>query len=229
MSARPAVEIDVGGTLSIDVAESGTVSSATVTIYDENGTITSVDGATATIASAVLSYTVASGIVDAVGQYRARWAYVIGTATYRRDQVFDVARAVLRPTLSATRLVSDYYGLLSQRTHPAGMTHATALTTAWAHLLAMIEAAGSNPHQVIDPRPLEATHAALAAWVLASNFTPGGSSSQDWQAWAEQRRIEAQTLLADALRHIDWYDASDDLIPSSDEQQTNRARRRLTR
>ena len=221
MPARPAIEIDVGGTLTAQVAE-GTLTSATISIYDENGTITSVSGTAATASGTTLSYTVAAGIADAIGRYRARWSYVVATVTHKRDQLFDVVRAVLRPTLTEARLAADYYGLLKGRTFASGMTHTLALTTAWSELLDLVEMKGSEPNLIIDPRALEPAHAAKAAAILASNFAPGAQG--DWQQWAELRHADADRLLTQALTSLDFYDASDDLAPDASEQDTNRRR-----
>lgn len=226
MPARPALLLDVGGTLSFTAPESGTLSAATVTVYDENGTITSIDGSAATVAGSTLSVVVGASVVDEVGRYRARWTYTAGGVVYRRDQLFDVARAILAQTLTAARLVSDYYTMLANR---VATSHATLLTTAWGEMLDDIERAGSNPHRIIDSRPLERAHAALTASMIAENLQPSAAGASDWIAWSQARRADYVRLLAAALDSVDWYDEGDDLLPASGELDARRGRTILRR
>lgn len=223
---RPAIEIDVGGTLTLDVPE-GEPSTATVTIL--RGTTVLVAETAATVAGSTLSCVVTPSTADALGVHLALWSYTVEGVTYRRRQLFSVVAAILQPTLTPTRLTTYYAGLLTGRQHHAGMTHATAITTAWAHLMEMVEASGAdNAHRLLDPAPLEPAHAALAAWVIASNFAPGSSTTSDWQAWAQDRYTDARRMLDDALRRA-AYDTNDDAKITPGEDRRDLMRRRLTR
>lgn len=223
---RPAIEIDVGGTLTLDVPE-GAPSSATVTIF--RGTTVLVSETAAAVADSTLSCAIAPATASALGVHLALWSYTVGSETYRRRQLFSVVAAILQPTLTPERLTTYYAGLLTGRQHHAGMTHATAIATAWVHLMELVEAMGAeNAHRLLDPAPLEPAHAALAAWIIARNFAPGSATTNDWQAWAQERLGEARGLLEDALRRA-AYDANDDAKITPGEARVDFMRRRLTR
>lgn len=226
MPVRPALKLNVGGVLAVDVAEPGIVTGATVTIYDRRG-LPVVANAPATVSGSRLSYAVAGNVADAVGTWRAEWVYTAGGVPSERQQLFDVARSVLRPTLTTAGLFSRY-GLLSGMT--GRVSARDAIDAAWVDVFDAVEAAGSKPNLIIDPRPLETAHAAFAAWRYALNLRAGSAATGDeWQAWAEERYSEGKALLTSALEHLDWYDANDDLKPNDDELQANRGRRILTR
>lgn len=249
MPVRPAIEVDVGGTLTVDVAEAGVITAATVTIKDEKNA-EAVTDASATVSGSRLSYTVASGAVDTIGYwgparetdttrtglgrvdgrtsgYVAVWTYTIGGVARKRRQVFDVVRSVLRPTLTPAALFGRY-GLLQGIT--GRITAQQAIDAAWVDVFEGLEASGVQPNLWIDPAGLEVVHAAFAAWRFASNLSTGSAQTGDaYQAWAADRLAEARMMLTDAARRVDFYDANDDLVPSAGEAHANRARRRLSR
>jgi hypothetical protein len=227
MSVRPALKLDTGGTLRVRPSEGGAVTASTVSIYKPGQTTATVSAANATISTGgdELSYAVTSGTVDEVGVYRAAWSYTIDSVSYEYDQVFDVVRRILRPTLNAGRLV-EYYPLLEQRVSD---THAVLLDHAWGLLFGWLRHRGiPNPHLIIDALQLEPVHAAIAAYMVARSFAPGASGADVWQSWAADRYSEAQALLDRVQGALD-LDGNDDGQLSSGETATRARIVRLTR
>jgi len=224
--SRPALKWNVGGVLVIEAAEPGVVSAPSVQVYDLRGEPVGAP-LTPTVEGSRLRVTVPGASVTERGQYRAAWSYTVGGVEYDRQQLFDVVRSVLRPTLTQEGLLMRYGLLAGTRSR---MTLSAAIEAAWGDVFDAIESGGSKPNLIIDPRPLEAAHAAMAAWRYALNLSSGSQQSgDDWQAWASERLAEGRQMLADALRHVDWYDANDDLIPDEPEREANRSQRLLSR
>lgn len=225
MPVRPAIKLGVGGALSVDVAEPGALTACAVTIYDETNTAV-VSAAAATAVGSRLTYSLSAGVVNALGQYRALWAYTANGVPCERQQLFDVVRSVLRPTLTQAGLL-DRYPLLAGVGGRGSMQQ--AIDAAWVDVFEAVEAAGNRPNRIIDPRPLEAPHAAFAAYRFARNLEAGSAQTGgQWQAWALDCHAEAMSLLKSALQHL-AYDANDDGAVSPGEQQQNRTRKRLSR
>jgi hypothetical protein len=219
----PAVELDVGGTLTVDVAEAGAITAATVSLFDVKGDATSIVDAAATVDGSRLSYVVAGAVVGALGRYRARWTYTIGGVSYTRQQVFEVSRTVARPTLSPARLLSEYAALFTGRLPPT-MTAQQALDSAWRLMGWQVHLAGKSIHRIVDLSQLEPAHAYWAASFISANLAPGSAASNDWQARAAALLADAQATLAQALQSVVWHDADGDLLPGAAEQNVNARR-----
>jgi hypothetical protein len=229
MSVRPAFKLDTGGTLRFRPADGGAVTAATVSIYRAGETTAAVDAASATISTGgdELSYTFASSVPSLLGVYRAAWSYTIDGVSYDADQTFDVVRRVLRPTLTAGRLI-EHYPILDQR---VSESHATILGHAWGVLFGWLKHRGiSNPHLIIDALQLEHVHAALSAYMIARSFEPGSASSADapWQAFAAERYAEAQALLDKTQGALDLDSDDDGHLGTAETAQATR-RIRLSR
>jgi hypothetical protein len=224
----PAVQIDGGGVLTLDVPETGAISSASVSLFDPRGEPTVVVDAAVTVVGSRLTYAVAGVVVGALGRYRARWSYTIGGVVYTSDRLFEVSRSVARPTLSAARLLSEYAALFAGRLPPA-MTAQQALDTAWRQIGWQVHLAGKSIHRVVDTSQLEPAHALWAASLISANLAPGSATSNDWQARAEALRAEAQALLTQALQSVVWHDEDGDLKPTPPEQNVNTRRIIATR
>lgn len=227
---KPVLIKGADGTLTFEVPESSAgfnPTSATVTVHDETGTVTSVSGSAATVTDATaldpakLSISVGAAIVDAEAlNYRATWVYTIKGEQQTRSQTFEVRRSALYQTVTETTFFSRYFPILRGRIAPGGMTVRTALDTAWDRLHAELRALGRNPNLIIDPKPLEAAHAGFTAAVLARGLALTGDTG-DVQAWAQDREREAKEALQAAIANCDWYDADQSLTPDGGEERQN--------
>ena len=56
-----------------------------------------------------------------------------------------------------------------------------------------------------------------------------GRRSNDWQAWAKDRLVDAQQLFAALLQSVGWYDADESLDPDASETHANLGVLRITR
>ena len=214
---KPSLLVDVGGTLRFWVPEGTPDSGATVSVFDETGAPTAVAGSTATIAGRELSIGVSAGICDYIAEnYRARWTYTVAGETYRVDQTFDVSRAIIRAPCDEQGLL-DQYPILTKR-YPAGQSsHAPQLDGAWEDILGRIRQIGKLPNRVISSHGFRRAHATLAAALVAENLGVGSATTSEWQALAEMWRQRFDDQIKGALAATDWYDASDDLLPSAAE------------
>jgi hypothetical protein len=220
MATKPVFRKDAGGTLSFVVDGSTTPDSATVTIYDENGT--SAGTPSVTRSGTTLTASVSAGICDAIAtNYRAEWSWVIGSTTYVDNQTFDVVKHELRNRASATDLTARYPILTGRAAGTVATAHANAITAAFEWLLLDIEARGKYPHDCVDYRCVKQAHLALAAAFVAENLRPGNDGTQDWQAWAADRRNEYRQQLDASLANAEWWDTNQDGVPAGDEQHTN--------
>lgn len=220
MPLRAVLLKDVGGSLSFSVPEGSAPSSAFVTVYDHAGA-EAIARASVTVGT-TLSVSISAGVCDTVADnYRALWEYTVDGTTYRRNQPFDVVRAILYPTITTSaQLARRFPDILGRN----AASEATLIAEAWSDLLDDIRAKGSSPHRIMDPAPLTRAHAALAASYIARSYRPGGQQSpNDWQAWAAERAEEYRSELAAALANVAWYDETDDLIPTDDEVNLSRS------
>lgn len=212
---RQAIAKDVGGTLYFDVPESGTPSSATIAIYDEGGAATSVTAGVVTVSSSQLSYAVAAGVVDQLGDnWRAVWTYVISGTTYTEDALFAVVKRVSRPTLTDAKLVGYHAALVKGRFVSGQTDHANARAAAWAELCDGLLTRGLSIHRFRDPAFFESLHADLTAARILESLAPGTATTNDWQARAADLRARAYDRLREIKAEPGWYDAAEDLVPN---------------
>ena len=227
-----ALLLDVGGTLSFTTID-GTPSSASVSLFDTNGTllVTGTPTITGTGSTAVLSYVVAAGYVDETGDnYRAPWSYTADGVARVRQQTWCVKARIAYHQLTSARLASpEYYPILASRTAPGTSTHDTAIAAAFAEYQAWVRAKGLDPHRVMDTAPVEPIIAALAAHRIALSYGFGSATTNDWQAWAEARLVDAQRLFDKLLQSVGWYDADESLDPDDSETGANLGVLRITR
>lgn len=213
---RIALLRDVGGTLRCEVPEGGP-SSATVSIYDENGAITSIDASAATVTGQTLSVSVGAGIVDQVGQYRARWIYTADGATRYRDQLFYVARALFDAPCGEESFLAQY-PILRDRM-PRKVANATAfLDRAWGEIESRLRAKNLDPFRIVDPGPFEPVQAAYAAAFLAENLSAAATEADEWGSKAIAWMRYADAAFDRVLANLDWYDEDQDMLPGADEQ-----------
>lgn len=227
-----ALLLDVGGTLSFTTRQ-GTPTSPEVKLYDPNGTllVTATPTITGTGSTAVLSYVVAAGYVDDTGDnYRARWSYTAGSVAYVRDMLWSVKARIVDHNLTTAILVSPtYYPALANRYPPGSSSHDTAIEGAFEQYQGWVRARGLDPHRVMDTAAVDNITAALAAHRIAINFGIGSATTNDWQAWAEARLIQAQRLFQEMLQSVGWYDADESLDPDASETHANLGVLRITR
>jgi hypothetical protein len=229
---KTAVKKNVSGTLSFAPPE-GAADSGSVEIYRPGDTVPYAT-LTATVSGGVLYRVYTAATVENLGRgYRARWQYAIGSRNYDRSVVFDVVASVLYPTVTGANgqaKLLDRYPILAGRLPPSESNYHDMIAIAWDDLDSMIRARALDPHSIVDPQPLEAVHLALTASYVARSYRPGSAATGvDWQAWAQDRIVEARELLDARLASIDWYDADQDLVPSSRELDRNQGAIRITR
>lgn len=226
MPIKTALPLGIGGTVSLTVAEAGTITPATVIVYDEAGEVAQ-ESANATISGSTLSVAVTSGTADALGDnYRADFTYTIGSQTYRDGVTFEVRQRVIKPRLSLAALLAKY-PLLGTTAKPRGFSSSAIeaiVSDAWMLLANDLESRGKCIHLFRDYRVLEPAHAALAASRVALNFGPGTDTTTDWQAWAADREAEYASHLDRALAAPEWYDADEDDRPGDSERRPQGAR-----
>ncbi len=227
---KPALEIAVGGTLAFDVPE-GDPTSGTVTIYDGNGVVTDIVADAATVVGGALTYAIDGTYVPVIApNYRADWTYVVAGITYGpRRQTFEVVRAVSYPTLTSAKLTQFYAPILTGRYAKGETDHAKAIAVAWGRVQRELRARGKNPNDLVDPRPLEESHAHFASAQAARNFSAGSAQSAEWQAWAAEEERFAMDGFDATIANLEWIDLTKDLIPSVGEQNVGGGRVRLSR
>lgn len=232
MSLRPALRKATAGTLSFHVPEPGTIAAGpTVSVFNATGTPTEVDGATATITQsgddATLSVVVPadSAVIAQNGtNLRARWTCTVGTSVRVYDQLFDVRSSVLHQPIQSAAQLAKYWPEVELRDFKGVARQNDLIARAWEDIFRMLETRGLDPHLIVDPQPLEAPLAALAASKIASNYQAGTAGTRDWQAWAADRRQEAMTLLEAALVNLAFYDVDGNLTPTAANQFQDRRR-----
>lgn len=220
---KPALEKDIGGTLTYPVPEAGEVTNAKGTLYDAKGDLLAAE-ATATILTdpSRLTMVITSEQAAALGEnYRMLWTYAVGGTDKRKHQLFDVVRAVVEAPLTTKEQLFKRHPIFEGRDFPG--VHINDLgQSSWTDLCDLIIAKGRNPNLLIDATPLTAAHAALWASNVARNFQPGnGQAGGKWQQTAAELWDKAHELLDEVFSNLAWYDASKDLKPSDDEVNTN--------
>ena len=229
---KPALLWQVGGVLTFDVPETDAVTSPTLNVFDYSGNpIAALQNQTPSVSEQTLSFTVPGSAVPTLGRnYRCEWRYTVdGVAIGPRNTTFEVVRSVLYKTLTPAKLTGYYARLLNARYPPSVTSFQNEIDRAWAILQARIRGNGKDPNHVIDPRPLEPAHALYAAALIAANYQPGNAQGADWQKWAADKRDEADREFDTAFANLEWFDVSEDLIPSYDEENAPGMQLRVSR
>jgi hypothetical protein len=153
--------------------------------------------------------------------HRAIWTYVIGGVTYFADQVFEINRRVLKPTLAPDdverRLPAAWEDLLEE-----GADIEEFIADGWSDLLDDLSAKGFLPDRILDSARLERPHRSKVIANLYRLFGP------DWRETADKADEQYARDLDAALAALDWYEIIDDGIRASSESDATRAVR-LTR
>jgi hypothetical protein len=143
--------------------------------------------------------------------FRAAWSYVIAGVTYTADQLYEVRKRILKPTLTADQV---------QRRLPAKWTELVdggprevqkILDDTWDDVLDQLTARGFDPDRVMDVDRLRKAHRSLVIAELSRSW------GADWKQFADDMRVEFTQDLTDALNSADWYDVREDSIQSTDE------------
>jgi len=235
---RPRFVQGIGGTLEFKPSEAGVPSSALVTIKRSTGADlpTPVIAAAAAIAAdGKLSYVLSGAqCPDPAGSgsylpsylvseerplysalYRAAWRYVIGAATYESDQLYEVRRRILKPTLTIAELIRRLPASLEELTGDGTTTSAVeAMGDAWDDVLDDLAEKGYQPDRVMDVDRLRRPHRTKTLANFAKSWGPA------WKEWAAEREKEYREDLAAALTAGDWYDKNDSLTQSPGEVKT---------
>lgn len=217
----PAIQKDVGGTLSFDVPESGTISAAHVAIYDPRGaeiraeSAANFDDAARVISTAIAPEEAAELYLPSshgAYQYQARWRYTVGAVELRRLQIFEVRRYVAYCPLTSAKL-ETYDPLIRDRIWPGQVDWSPQIRLAWERdVCGTIRAKGRNPHLVRD---VDALEEATALFALSRIYGGWGAS---YANQAAAYKDSAAAALGQQFGALDWYDENEDLVPDDAER-----------
>lgn len=207
------------GTLTVtpggDAAE-GTITTATVSIRQANGLElpTPVQDASATTDGASLSYVLSAEqllepLVRGGYLYRADWSYVMEGVTYRVDQVFEVRKRLLLPSLTDAEVIRGLPARLDELQESGSIRDEVA--DAWSDVLDDVAARGFDPDRIMDADRLRRPHRVKVLATLGANWGPA------WREWADKKATEYSSAIDAALNAGDWYDAAEDAIQGKDE------------
>jgi hypothetical protein len=147
--------------------------------------------------------------------YRAVWTYVVDGKTYVVDQLYEVRRRLLMPTLTVAELARRLPASIEELTDDAtGSTLIDAIGDAWDDLLDELSAKGYEPDKIMDGDRLRSVHKALTLANLGRTWGP------NWREWAKERQQEYTQALSDALSSDDWYDKDQSLTQAPGEVKT---------
>lgn len=203
---------NVGGTLRLlppEVAKSGNPTTATVSIARASGLDlpTPVSGAAAAIDAQTgeLSYALAGAQCPdpyTLGEhlYRATWRYEIGGDTYETDQLYEVRRRVLKPTLTYAEVERDLPASVYDLCEGGPSDVQDAMGDAWDDVLDDLASRGYEPDKVMDADRLRRPHRERTLARLARDWGPA------WRQFAIDREDAYQRALEKALGAGDWYD-----------------------
>ena len=173
-------------------------------------------GAGDAFVGAEVSYALAADqLVDPVTRaghlYRVEWAYVRGGVALHADQLFEVRKRALRPTLTEAE-VGRYLPARLDELMDGGLRALRAIMgEAWDDVLDDAAARGYEPDKIMDCDRLRRPHRSRTLAVLASSWGPA------WKDWATERAAEYGRDLDSALNAGDWYDEAADAIQAADE------------
>jgi hypothetical protein len=212
----------IGGTLRLTAPEQATrgkPSSATITLKEAAGTDlpTPVEGAAATVDATTgeMAYALAGAQApDPLSNgylYRATWRYVIDGVTYETDQLYEVRRRILKPTLTYSEVERDLPADVDDLCEGGLSEVLDAVGDAWDDVLDDLAARGYEPDKVMDPDRLRRPH---RIWTLARLARAWGPS---WRQYAADRASEYERAMSTALNAGDWYDTVPDAQKGSDE------------
>lgn len=173
-----------------------------------------------------LSYALAGAqLVDPVTRpghlYRAVWSYVIAGVTYQADQLFEVRKRALRPTLTEAEVGRYLPARVDELMDGGPRALRAVMGEAWDDVLDDASARGYEPDKIMDCDRLRRPHRSRTLAVLAASWGPA------WKDWATERAAEYGRDLDTALNAGDWYDAAEDALQAADEVKVTTVR--LTR
>lgn len=178
------------------------------------------------LAGVELSYALDAGqLVDPVTRpghlYRAVWSYVIAGVTYQADQLFEVRKRALRPTLTEAEVGRYLPARLDELMDGGPSALRVLMGEAWDDVLDDAAARGYEPDKIMDCDRLRRPHRSRTLAVLAASWGPS------WKDWATERAAEYGRDLDSALNAGDWYDRNSDAVQAADEVKVTTVR--LTR
>lgn len=215
----------VGGTLRFtppEVEKQGVPTSATISITRANGNAlpTPVAAEAAVVdAQGGLSYALSGaqcpdpitnggGLLSPTGLkgtswhlYRAVWRYVIGGVTYETDQLYEVRRRVLKPTLTYAEVERDLPSSVYDLCQGGPQDVIDTMGDAWDDVLDDLAERGYEPDRVMDADRLRRPHREKTLTRLARTWGP------QWRQFAIDRADAYQRALSAALEAGDWYES----------------------
>jgi hypothetical protein len=144
--------------------------------------------------------------------FRAAWTYTVAGTQYTADQLYEVRRRLLKPTLTADqvqrRLPADWRDLVLGG--PRAIER--VIGDAWDDLLDELAAKGYDPDRIMDADRLRRPHRSQVLVDLSASWL-----GDTWIAWRKERIAEADQDLQDALASGDWYDRAEDAVQAPSE------------
>lgn len=167
----------------------------------------------------------AAQLVDPVTRpghlYRATWTYFIDAVSYQADQLYEVRKRALRPTLTEAELGRYLPARLDELMDGGPRALRAVMGEAWDDVLDDASARGYEPDKIMDCDRLRRPHRSRTLSVLAASWGPA------WKDWGTERSAEYGRDLDTALNAGDWYDANADTVEAANEVKVTSVR--LTR
>jgi hypothetical protein len=144
--------------------------------------------------------------------YRAIWAFQVAGAACTADQLYEVHKRRLAPTLTADQVERRLPAPWSELSDQGPRAIQRALDDAWDDVLDDLRARSFEPDKILDADRLRQTHRLATLAALATTW------GKDWKEWGEARASEYRDELTAALASSDWYEALEDAVQESEEK-----------
>jgi hypothetical protein len=157
-------------------------------------------------------YTTAETSIAQSWLYRAAWHYTVAGTDYDADQLYEVRKRLLKPTISEGDVTSLLPATLADLEPGAGVqTVRRQIDTAWGDVLDDLAQAGFNPDLVMDAERLRAAHVSRSLYRLGIRWGPA------WKEWTKEQAKAYSDDIQEALAAGDWYDSRQDNVQATDE------------
>lgn len=153
--------------------------------------------------------------------YRAVWAITIDGAFYQFDELFEVRKRLLTPTLTEVEVGRYLPARLEELMDGGPRALRAIMGEAWDDVLDDAASRGYEPDKIVDCDRLRRPHRSRTLAVLAASWGPA------WKDWAAKLAVEYGRDIDAALNAGDWYDSAEDAIQAADEAKVTSVR--LTR
>jgi len=143
--------------------------------------------------------------------FRAAWSCTFAGVATPADQLYEVHRRLLLPTLTADQVERRLPARWSDLSDQGPRAIQKAIEDTWDDLLDDLQKKDFNPDRVMDADRLCHAHRTLVLATLATTWGP------DWKDWAKERAADYVADLTDALSSGDWYEKVEDSVQGQGE------------